>query len=61
MTSFLLQPVPVVPRHDGQDGDQGQAGAEQDPAPDIQNGVLASPHEGPELFLFFLSSKFKHS
>ena len=38
-----------MPGSEGQDGYQGQTGAQQDPATDIQNCMLA-PYDGPEWF-----------
>ena len=42
--------IPVVPGSGSQDGDEGQTGAEEDPAANVKDGVLAAPpDEGPEI------------
>ena len=39
-----------MPGGGGQDGDEGQTGAEEDPAANVKDGVLAAPpDEGPEI------------
>ena len=42
--------IPVVPGGGSQDGDESQTGAEEDPAADVEDGVLAAPpDEGPQV------------
>ena len=42
--------TPVVPGGGSQDGDESQTGAEEDPAANVKDGVLAAPpDEGPEI------------